>query len=371
MEANREFFFAGGGTGGHIYPALAVAERITERAPGAKIHFFCSRRPIDAQILQKTGYHFTPLAAQAFSIRPAGFVRFCRLFLKSFQKAKQILASANRPVVVGLGGFAAAPVCYAAHRLGVPVKLINVDLVPGRANKLIARWADEIFLQFNETVRYLPRTKAIVRVVGCPLRKGFETPDPQRAVDELGLDAEKKILLVTGASTGSASINTTICTLLEKLAEFAKDWQLVHLTGHQHISAVQARYANARIRHKVLAYYENMADLLAAADLVVGRSGAVSIAEYTAAAVPSICMPYPHHKDMHQYLNASKLVEVGAAVIVDDLPDPADRAEWLWEQLQELMSDADERSEMARACAALARPHAAEEIAKSLLAEPQ
>jgi UDP-N-acetylglucosamine--N-acetylmuramyl-(pentapeptide) pyrophosphoryl-undecaprenol N-acetylglucosamine transferase len=111
----------------------------------------------------------------------------------------------------------------------------------------------------------------------------------------------------------------------------------------------------------------NMPDLLAAADLAIGRSGAVSVAEYAAAGVPSICMPYPYHKDMHQYLNAGKLVEAGAAIIVDDVPDETDRAEWLWEELEELMGNDRIRLEMKRACAEIARKDAALKIAENLL----
>lgn len=126
-------------------------------------------------------------------------------------------------------------------------------------------------------------------------------------------------------------------------------------------------YAEAKIGHKVPAYHEDMASLLAAADLVIGRSGAVSVAEYAAASVPSICMPYPYHKDRHQHLNAGKLVEAGAGVIVDDVPDPEKRAQRLWEQLEGLMRDDARRREMAENCATVANADAAGEIAKRLL----
>jgi UDP-N-acetylglucosamine--N-acetylmuramyl-(pentapeptide) pyrophosphoryl-undecaprenol N-acetylglucosamine transferase len=110
-----------------------------------------------------------------------------------------------------------------------------------------------------------------------------------------------------------------------------------------------------------------MADLLAAADLVIGRSGAVSVAEYAAAAVPSICMPYPYHKDRHQYLNAGKLVEAGAGIVVDDLPDTTERAEWLWEELEQLLKDGAKREEMKKNCAAIANVNAASKIAERVL----
>jgi len=371
------FFFAGGGTGGHIYPAIAVAEEIAKIEPKAKIRFFCSTRDIDSRILnpapaagvgvKQTGFEYTTLPAKGFSFRPGRLFDFCTSFLKSYKIAKEEIASKDNAMVIGIGGYVAAPVCYAAHKLKVPVFLLNVDILPGRANKIIARWADEIFVQFEETAQNLARTRAKINVVGCPLRSGFSNPQPYKAMEQLALDENKKTLLITGASSGSENINRTVCSLLEKLSGFADDWQIVHLTGEKNYNEVQSYYTGAKIRHKVLGYFDDMANLLAAADLVVGRSGAVSIAEYAAAGVPSICMPYPYHKDRHQYLNAGKLVEAGAAVIVDDLPDEKNRAEWLWEELDELMKDEKKLQQMANACKTIAKKDAAGKIAERLL----
>jgi UDP-N-acetylglucosamine--N-acetylmuramyl-(pentapeptide) pyrophosphoryl-undecaprenol N-acetylglucosamine transferase len=361
-------FFAGGGTGGHIYPALAVAEKIARLDNRVKIHFFCSDRPIDRRILSKTGFSFTTLSAQKLSFSPFGAVRFIRSFFQSQRIAGTLLSDRGIAVVVGTGGFVSAPVCRAAYKLKTPVKLINVDIVAGRASKLCARWADEVFVQFEEAADYFRKRRLKVSVTGCPLRKGFENPNPEAARSALGLERRKKVLLVTGASSGSASINETICSLLGKLAAFADTWQIVHLAGEVHFEKVKAEYATALISNRVVGYYDEMADLLGAADLVIGRSGAVSVAEYAAANAPSICMPYPHHRDLHQYLNAGKLVEAGAAIIVDDLPDAQDRAEWLWEELEQLLKDDAKLQRMKESCAQAAKKTAAAEIARSLLA---
>ena len=363
----RNFFFAGGGTGGHIYPAVAVAEKITKIQPGTKIHFFCSKRDIDERILGQTDFEYTQLEAKGFSVRPGQLIDFCRSFLSSYKIAREVISKSRNSVVIGAGGFVSGPVCLAAHRLKVPIGLLNVDIVPGRANKIIARWADWIFLQFEETERYFARGNVSVSVVGCPLRGEFLNPQPERAVEQLELDREKKILLITGASSGSENINTAVCSLLEQLDAFADDWQIVHLAGRGNLEKVKSQYSGVKISYKVLGYFDDMANLLAAADLVIGRSGAVSVAEFAAAAVPSICMPYPYHKDRHQYLNAGKLVEAGAAIIADDLPDEKDRAEWLWEELEELMKDKKKRQEMKRNCQAVANKDASLKIAEKLL----
>jgi len=367
MMGGKWFFFAGGGTGGHIYPAIAVAEQIVKIEPAARIHFFCSTRNIDAQILRQVGFEYAQLPAKGFSVRPGKLIGFCTSFLQSYRIAKEVITRSDKAIVIGVGGFVAAPACRAAHKLKVPVVLLNVDIVPGRANKIIARWADEIFVQFAETQQYFAHSGTKINVVGCPLRSGFENPKPDKAMKELGLDENKKTLLITGASSGSENINDAACSLLEKLDSFGYDWQIVHLTGLRNYEKVKQAYSGAKIRHKVLGYYDDMPNLLAAADLVIGRSGAVSIAEYAAAAVPSICMPYPYHRDRHQYLNAGKLVEAGAAIIVDDLPDTIDRAEWLWEELEELMKNEKKRQEMAKACQAIASLDASNKIAERLV----
>jgi UDP-N-acetylglucosamine--N-acetylmuramyl-(pentapeptide) pyrophosphoryl-undecaprenol N-acetylglucosamine transferase len=244
---------------------------------------------------------------------------------------------------------------------------LNVDIVPGRANKLISRWADEIFVQFEETSQYFARKGGNVNVVGCPLRSGFDNQEPNKAIEQLGLEKDKKTLLVTGASSGSENINRAVCSLLGKLDTFADDWQIVHLAGVNNCEKVKSRYVDAKISHKVLGYFDDMANLLAAADLVIGRSGAVSVAEFAATGTPSICMPYPYHRDKHQHLNAGKLVEAGAAVIVDDLQDEKDRAEWLAEELEELIKDNEKRQEMKKNCEVIASRQAGLKVAEKLM----
>jgi len=364
---NRTFLFAGGGTGGHIYPALAVAEKIQKNDPTAVIHFFCSSRDIDAQILNKTDFEYTILPARSFTLQPDEFIRFCRLFFKSCRLATSVLKQSYNPIVFGVGGFVAAPVCRAGYKLKVPVKLLNVDIVPGRANKLAVRWADEVFVQFRETAEYFAGRGIRANVVGCPLRSGFDNPQPEKVREKLGLKKNKKVLLVTGASSGSASINETMPLLLDKLARFADNWQLIHLTGTRDFEDVKAGYAEAKINAVVLSYFDDMADLLSLADLAIGRSGAVSVAEFAAAGTPGICIPYPHHKDRHQYLNAEKLVQAGAAVVTDDLPDAKERADWLWEELRLLLSDKEKREQMRRGAESIAVKDAAERVARRLL----
>ncbi len=365
----RCFFFAGGGTGGHLYPALAVAEEITELLPAAEILFFCSSREVDARILSPSGYDFLPLPAVGFSASPVRCIRFGAQFVKSYYFAKQILRERRQgAVVMGTGGFVSAPVILAARSLRIPVALLNVDSVPGKANRLMARYAAAVFVQFQQTRQYFAKTRAQVCVTGCPLRRDFTRPAPAEALRQYQIDPGKKVLLITGASSGSRSINQALAEILPALEPFADTWQVVHITGAAHFDQVQQTAGRTAISYRPIDYCHNMPALLAAADLVVGRAGAVSVAEYAAAGVPAVCLPYPYHKDRHQVLNARPLVEAGAAVIVDEAIDnPQQTVDELRRVLTERMSDPSRLAAMRNAARSIAKPDAAKAVAKTLL----
>lgn len=356
----KRFVFAGGGTGGHIYPALAVAEEIRRTRPDADIEFFCSTRPIDERILSHTHFAFCPLDARGFSAHPVRFFQFVSSQIATYLKAKELLAGID--VVVGCGGFVSVPVVLAARRLGIDIALINVDIVPGKANKLLKRFARWIFLQFEDTTEYFADSKAAVEVVGCPLRAAFKNADPEKVTAALDLDPRKKVLLVTGASSGAVNVNNAFIASLARLDKFKDTWQIVHLTGRGNYYDVKGGYerTGCAISYKLMDYFDDMAALYAAASLAIGRAGAVSIAEFAASSLPVICLPYPYHKDKHQYLNAGKLVAAGAAIIVDDKPDaPQKTAEQLANKLEELMTSEEKLKQMAEAAKKAAKPDAA------------
>lgn len=364
--SGKHYFFAGGGTGGHIYPALAVAAAIRRQDPEATIHFFCSNRAIDSKILKEEGYDFTPLPATAFSVRPDRFVRFAAMYFRSMRQVKGQMTGKRPAVLVGIGGFASAPAVTAAAKMSVPVAVLNVDIVPGKANKVMARDAQKVFVQWQDTARYLKGTSAEIVACGCPLRAGFGNADREAVLRKLGLDVAKKTLLVTGGSSGAQNLNRAVGACVTKMANFADGWQVVHVTGPG-IAEVQKAYEGAKIQNKVVEYYHRMPELMSSVDIVVGRAGAVSVAEYAAAGVPAIMLPYPYHKDQHQRLNGQKLVDADGGVIVDDRPDdPARTAEELWEWLEILMADGRKLARMAAGAKSVGKPDAAEAIAAEL-----
>lgn len=358
----RHYIFAGGGTGGHIYPALALAERISSEKAGHSMLFFCSSREIDSRILSQTGYEFLPLPAIGFSLHPVHFIRFYTQFIKSYYFVKQILTPIRKQaVVIGTGGFVAAPVLLAARSLKIPIYLLNVDIVPGKANRFLGRLAKKVFVQFDQTREYFK--EGATEVVGCPIRAAFQNPDKHQAFSDLALEENKKVLLITGASSGALNINNAMISILPELDEFAAEWQVVHLTGLLHIEDVRRAVQGVQIPYQPVDYYDDMPALLAAADIIVGRSGAVSVAEYAAAGKPAICIPYPYHKDKHQYKNAQVLADAGAAVVVeDDISSIKKTAHELLQVLRDLMANPGKRARMSVAGKQIGVPDSADRI---------
>jgi len=360
------YFFAGGGTGGHIYPALGVAQKLKKIQPKSKIHFFCSDREVDSAILSKSEFEFTALPAVGLCAKNLISQKFALNFHKSMRIAMKAITSAQNAKIIGVGGFVAGPVVVAAKLQRCPIGFINVDIIPGKANRLMASLAKEVYVQFNQTTQFFKAGKAIT--TGCPLREEFENPDPAPATEKFDLDPNKKTLLITGASSGAANINRAMESLLGNLEDFSADWQILHLTGREKNATVATAYKNSKIHAQAIDYYDQMQELLAVADIVIGRSGAVSVAEYICAATPAICLPYPYHKDRHQYLNAQILTQAGAAVIVDDnYKDPDLTTKNLWNSLEPLLSNQAKRADMSRAAKNIATPQAATNIAQRIV----
>ncbi len=312
------------------------------------------------------------------TVRPDKAISFLGSLLRSYDTAKKTIVSAmrgagaaseKRAVVIGVGGFASVPAVLAAGRVGVPIAIVNVDIVPGRANKLLGRFARKIFVQFDDTAKHFGKAKDRVVVTGCPLRDGFARCNGEEAIEQFALDADKKTVVVTGASSGSLNINRAVARVLRELDAFAENWQVVHLTGSAANTRRQREESSeVKIAYHLVDYYDDMPGLYGCADLIVGRAGAVSVAEFAASGTPAICLPYPYHKDRHQYLNAQKLVDAGAAVIVDDIPDDNDAtAKLLGQRLKELMADDQRRARMAAAAKGVGNISAAAEIAGQLL----
>ncbi len=371
------FVFAGGGTGGHLFPALSVAEALRRRDVPIDVSFCCTQRPIDKQLLGAAGIEAIPLTVQPFSTRPWHWPQFWLRWRESVSLCRRMFERRRPAAVVGAGGYASGPPVHAAMKLGIPTFLLNPDAVPGRANRYLAgrTGLTGVFVQWPVTSRYLP-SDAPIQVVGCPVRPAFRAArqaDRRAVLESFGLDPALRTLLVTGASQGARSINDAMMLLAERLDWTG--WQVLHLAGQGDAERVADAYsrlaggsASATLKSRVLPFTDQMAEAMVACDLIVSRAGASTLAEIQAVGRPSILLPYPYHRDQHQGHNGMVLVEAGAAVLVDDAKDGAINADRLGPVMAQLMADDARRTRMGQCAMTLDRPDSAQAIAAGLLA---
>ncbi len=366
MAENRPWFvLAGGGTGGHLYPGLAIAETIQAIQPDFEVTVFGTPRQIDAKLTSARKYELVQQVVRPMPRLPWQWPGFLKAWFASVADAKRRFKERPPAVVLGLGGYAAGPAVVAAAKLRIPTAIFNPDAIPGKANKRLSSKVDCVFIQWDETKNRLPRAKEII-CSGCPVRAAFAEASRRKGCKALKLDPDRPTLLITGASQGAHSINATAIQLTD-LWKVATEWQIVHLTGASDLEWCRKHYAEAGVDVKTFAFTEHMAYCMAASDLVISRAGASTLAEITAMGLPSILMPYPYDKHKHQLANARVLEEVGAAMIIEDSDDAKTNARNLREVLRQLMRSDESRRRMALAAGALGRTDATDVIADQLL----
>jgi UDP-N-acetylglucosamine--N-acetylmuramyl-(pentapeptide) pyrophosphoryl-undecaprenol N-acetylglucosamine transferase len=362
----QTLFLAGGGTGGHLYPGLAVAQSLQRMLPDARLVFLCTQREIDRVILEPSGFEFIPQPIVPPRTTIGGLLRFWKSWRETKDQLRQVLKQRWPAAVIGLGGYAAgAAVRMAAHR-GIPTILLNPDALPGKANQFLLRHARAACCQFAVTAEHVPADqRSKLHITGCPIRREIISRPPRgEAIARLNLQANLKTLVVTGASLGARTVNEAMLSVLAGGMPTA-GWQVLHLAGREHAEAVRAGYRDLpQVAATVIDFTPAMADVWAVADLCLSRSGASSCAELTACSIPSILMPYPFHKDMHQRANATVLADAGAAVLLDDEKDRKRNGAKLRPMLEGLMPDDSRRATMAAEAGKLGRTGAAEAVAE-------
>jgi UDP-N-acetylglucosamine--N-acetylmuramyl-(pentapeptide) pyrophosphoryl-undecaprenol N-acetylglucosamine transferase len=355
--------FAGGGTGGHLYPGIAAAQALARQMPEAHPLFLCTTRQIDRTILVPTKFEFVeqPIVPPVRSI--GGLLRFWKSWRETKELVRRILIERRPAAILGLGGYAAGVAVKAAGQRELPAAILNPDVIPGRANQYLARYAQAICCQFEASREHLRQSdQPKVRVTGCPIRDDMRAlPPSDVARRRLGLEPNLNTLVVTGASQGALTVNEAVVESAAALK--LTGWQILHLSGKEHAEAVRVAYRQRSVPATVVDFTPAMADVWASADLAVSRAGASTCAELTACGVPSILMPYPFHKDMHQRANAKVLADAGAAVLLDDQQDRTANASRLAPIIESMLYDADRRRAMADAAKSLGRPDAADSVA--------
>lgn len=346
---------AGGGTGGHLYPGVAVAREILRRAPDAVITFAGTARGIESRVVPREGFALDVLRSTGLKgTSAAGLARGLALLPASGLDAWRILSRRRPQVVIGVGGYSSGPVVLAAAARRIPTLLLEQNAVPGFTNKALARVVSAAAVTFEPTAAFFGRKGF---VTGNPVRPEFFDPAPERAPGP-------PRVLIFGGSQGAHAINVAMVAAAPGLAAGGLGLVVTHQTGERDLALVRDGYAAAQLEARVEPFLYEMDREMKAADLVVCRSGATTIAELTAAGRPAIFIPLPTAADDHQRHNAEVLAAAGAAVLVPQAGLTGDR---LADQILALVGDAAARVRMAEAARQLARPNAARAIVDRVL----
>lgn len=365
--------FAGGGTGGHLYPALALASALEAERPDIEVHFVGARRGIEARVLPTTGRAHTLLPLEP--MRRDRVWRNWRLVPSVIRAAaglRRLFRDFRPSLVVGTGGYAAGPACAWALLRGVPLAVQEQNSYPGLTTRVLSRWARQVHLGFPEAARHLrpgPRTEVLV--LGNPIRPPDPSLDRSECRRALGLSPDGVVVLVVGGSQGAQALNETLVAALGSVATgelepMPDGVQLLWATGPAHLDSVRRRLEPFGVEGwvRTVGYITEMPAALAASDVAVSRAGAMATAELLAWGVPSLLVPLPTAAADHQTHNARALEQAGAAVCVPQSDLTPGR---LWAELRRLVTDDEVRRAMKERAVARSKPNAAAEIARRLL----
>jgi UDP-N-acetylglucosamine--N-acetylmuramyl-(pentapeptide) pyrophosphoryl-undecaprenol N-acetylglucosamine transferase len=342
---------AGGGTGGHVIPALAIAQQL-KKDFGADVLFIGTSRGMENRLVPPAGFELKLVEVGALN-RVSLATRVKTLFAlpRAVLQARKILREFKADVVIGVGGYASGPAMMAAILTRTPTVAFEPNVVPGFANRIIARWVSEAAVQFPETGRFFKKFK----VTGVPVRPAFFSIAGQRTGDP------RPTLLVFGGSQGAHAINEAMVHALPSLKEKLPDLRIIHQTGERDLAETQSAYQHAGVDAEVSAFIQDMPAYFSRADVVVCRSGASTVGEIAAAGKPAIFVPFPRAADDHQKVNAQALERAGAAVLLEESHLTAAR---LAETVTGLFQNPAKLKQMGEAARTLGHPKAAEDVAR-------
>ncbi|MDD2426482.1 MAG: undecaprenyldiphospho-muramoylpentapeptide beta-N-acetylglucosaminyltransferase [Eubacteriales bacterium] len=320
-NSKKTVVFAAGGTSGHIHPALAIASEIRDRNPDVRIIFCGLKGNIEEEMVPAAGYEFVPVSARGIPTKysPRLF-RWVKDNIQGIRTARLLMRKVNPVLVIGTGGYVTGPVIMAAMQYKIPYVLHEQNVSPGRANRFFARRADHVFVINEASKNHFPVLDTIT-VSGNPVQPDFLSLDKEQGRHAVGISEERFLIVVTGGSLGALRLNKAVSDLRDhpewlSLVEEHPELIVMLSTGKEiaNTPAVYEGISNVQVTN----YLYNMAQWMAASDLVISRSGAMTCAELVALAKPSILVPYPQAVDDHQTKNAQTLADLGGAIMVKD-----------------------------------------------------
>ena len=362
---NKRIVVSGGGTGGHIYPAIGIADALLKLDSEIEIIFIGGADRLEATIVPKHGFRF-------LAISVAGFPR--KLTWKWFpvlgkvglglMQSLRLLKQLNPSIAIGTGGYVSGPVLFAASLRGIPTVIQDQNASPGLTNRLLGRRAKAAYLSFKTAAARFP--DRIVQITGNPIRPTIASFERAPATyEKFGLDPDRKTVCVMGGSQGAQAINQVITATLDELTPLHEQVQIIHQTGKTDYKKVQSCYSNSRLLHLVQPYFDPVEEVYSIADLMVCRAGGMTVSEVTACGIPAIFIPLPAMAGNNQRLNAKAVEDGGGCILLEQNTLTGTE---LAGEITNLLTDSARLRQMADASRKLGNPQASEDIAKAIYA---
>lgn len=359
-DKEKRILFAGGGTAGHLMPAINIAREMMRIDSKIKPLFIGKKNGMEKNIVNNFMFDIEEIDVIGMKRSLPGMLRFILKWRSGYNQARAILIRFNPDAVIGTGGYISAPIVKAANKMGKPIFLQEQNSLPGLASRSLGRYAQLIFTAYESAHKYFDSDKCLL--TGNPIRTDILNADPEKSYKEFDLNKSKKTLCVLGGSSGAKGINSAVLRLIKKQS-LPEDWQIIWQTGAAEFDFIKLEISGIKFNGIIRKFIYEMPAAYKIADLVISRAGAMALSEITAAGLPSVLIPYPHATGDHQTLNAKSLVEINAAIVIQE----KDIDERFVKVMADLFKDKNKLTEMAKKSKSLGKPMAAEIIATAIL----
>jgi len=349
---------AGGGTGGHLFPGLAVAEEFKNRDDSTEVIFVGTEYGIEARVVPREGYPIKFLRAEGL-VGVSTFKKVKAIVTTFFSIADsyKIIKTVRPDIVIGVGGYASGAALLTAYLMSIPTMILEQNSMPGLTNKILGRFVRAVCITYQESISFFPKAKTFL--TGNPVRMQILKGDIESAYRLFSLERGLFTIFIFGGSSGAKSINMAIVNALNNMFDLKDKIQFLHQTGIRDYENIRESYRKTGFKGTITPFIYQMGEAYAVADIVISRAGATTLAELTALGKPAILIPYPYAAGQHQELNARKLLEMGAAKMIRDSEL---KGEFLANSIRELYMNETMRAEMQRNSRAVGRPEACSKV---------
>jgi UDP-N-acetylglucosamine--N-acetylmuramyl-(pentapeptide) pyrophosphoryl-undecaprenol N-acetylglucosamine transferase len=356
----------GGGTGGHIYPAISIALAYKERHKNTEILYVGRTEGLESEIVPKYGLDYESIPITYLKKKNLkGIIKYVSSLIKALYRSRQLIKDFKPDVIIGTGGYVTGPLMFVGQRLGIKTVLHESNAYPGKANRLFAKKADVVFVSYEAAIDRLPRQDNVV-FSGTPVRKSFGETDPLKSREALGIDQDEFVVLSFGGSGGARKLNESMMELMKKISGEV-GLRYIHVTGKSYYNVFLKRQMELDLKFadniQIMPYIDDMPTYMSAADLLITRSGALTLAEIMVLGTPAILVPSPNVTDNHQEHNAQALSDCGAAIIMKE--EELDYFT-LYQQITTLMKDSEKMKGMREASKSISHKDATSIIVKTI-----